>query len=68
MQKIDDYLQIRDAAQLVGVSAATLRNWERQGRLRAHRNPVNRYRLYRKQDLEKLLQEISRSADPARKA
>ena len=61
MQKIDDYLKIADAAALVGVSPSTLRNWERQGKLKAHRNPHNSYRLYRREDLEALLLEISHS-------
>ena len=62
MQKIDDYLKIKDAAALVGVSPSTLRNWETQGKLKAHRNPHNSYRLYKRQDLEALLLEISNSA------
>lgn len=61
MEKIDNYLKIRDAADLLGVSPSTLRNWERQGKLKAHRNPLNRYRLYRKKDLEALLKEINQS-------
>lgn len=59
MQKIDDYLKIKDAAALVGVSPSTLRNWEAQGKLKAHRNPHNGYRLYRREALESLLLEIS---------
>ena len=62
MQKIDDYLKIKDAAALVGVSPSTLRNWEKQGKLKAHRNPHNGYRLYRCEDLELLLEEIGNSA------
>ncbi|MEX0961360.1 MAG: helix-turn-helix domain-containing protein [Simkaniaceae bacterium] len=62
MQKIDDYLKIKDAAALVGVSPSTLRNWEREGKLRAHRNPHNGYRLYRREHLEALLEEIGKSA------
>ena len=62
MQKIDDYLKIKEAAALVGVSSSTLRNWEKQGKLKAHRNPHNSYRLYKKADLEALLLEISNSA------
>lgn len=62
MQKIDDYLKIKAAAYLVGVSASTLRNWERQGKLKAHRNPHNGYRLYRREDLEGLLLEIDESS------
>lgn len=56
--KIYDYLKIKDAATLVGVSPGTLRNWEREGKLKAHRNPNNGYRLYRREDLELLLKEI----------
>ena len=63
MQKIDDYLKIKDAAALVGVSPSTLRNWEKQGKLKAHRNPVNRYRLYKREGLEALLLMISSSTD-----
>ena len=62
MQKIDDYLKIKDAAAFVGVSPSTLRNWEKWGKLKAHRNPVNHYRLYRRKDLEELLHKISSSA------
>ena len=65
MQKIDDYLKIQAAADLVGVSASTLRNWERQGKLRTYRNPHNGYRLYRREDLESLLEEISNSTSDA---
>lgn len=65
MQKIDDYLKIKAAAEFVGVSASTLRNWEKQRKLKAHRNPYNSYRLYKRADLEVLLQNIeaSRASD-----
>lgn len=61
MEKISDYLKIKDAAQMLGVSAATLRNWERLGKLKAYRNPHNGYRLYKRYDLEVLLQHIENS-------
>ena len=59
MQKIDEYLKIKDAAAFLGVSPSTLRNWEKMGKLKAHRNPNNKYRLYMKIDLEKLLKNIA---------
>ena len=62
MQKIDKYLKIKDAASLLGVAPATLRNWEKLGKLKPHRNPSNRYRLYKIEDLEKFLKEIERSS------
>lgn len=49
------YLRVGDAARLVGVSRATLRNWDKTGKLRAVRHPMNGYRLYRRKDLESIL-------------
>jgi DNA (cytosine-5)-methyltransferase 1 len=61
MKKITEYLTIKEAAEFLGISPSTLRNWEKQGKLSTHRNPVNSYRLYRKEDLERLLKLISNS-------
>jgi len=58
--KLQDYLQIKAAAAFLGVSASTLRNWERSGKLVAHRHPINGYRLYRKSDLEAILAAITK--------
>lgn len=61
MDKITEYLTIKEAAEFLGISPSTLRNWEKQGKLSTHRNPVNSYRLYRKRDLEQLLKLILNS-------
>ena len=53
-----DFLQIRDAARILGVTEKTLRNWDRAGHLRAHRHPINGYRLYRVGDLHALLDRL----------
>jgi len=50
-----DYLTVREAAEFLGVSTATLRRWDAEGRLAAYRHPLNGYRLYRIADLRKLL-------------
>jgi len=56
------YLTIRQAADLIGVSTSTLRAWDRAGKLAAARNPMNRYRLYRREDIEALLARIEKTA------
>src|SRR5271157_216270 len=48
----DDYLTIAQAAAYVGVSAATLRRWDKDGKLTAVRRPGSQYRYYRIADLE----------------
>lgn len=55
---LQDYLTIKQAAKFLGVTAETLRNWDRKGKLIPYRNPLNRYRLYKLSDLEQLLIEI----------
>lgn len=53
-----DHLQIGEAASVLGVSEKTLRNWDRAGKLKAYRHPVNDYRLYRTSDVHRLLREL----------
>ena len=57
-ERLRDYLTVNQAADLLGVSASTLRNWDRQGKLSATRHPINKYRLYRREDLERLLNNV----------
>ena len=62
MQKrLDEYLTIKRAAEQLGVAPDTLRNWDRSGKLRAVRHPLNRYRLYRQEDLSALLDRAEKS-------
>jgi MerR family transcriptional regulator, copper efflux regulator len=60
MPKLRDYLRISDAADYLGVSPNTLRNWENAGKIMAHRHPVNHYRLFRREDLDALLKRVER--------
>lgn len=53
-----EYLRVRDAAKILGIHPDTLRRWEKTDQLRTYRHPVNRYRLYRRVDLEQLLQKV----------
>ena len=55
---MSDYLTVQEAAARLGVSASTLRNWDRDGKLKARRHPINGYRLYASDDLEKLLRRV----------
>lgn len=57
--KIQDYMQIKAAAAFLGVTPTTLRNWEKKGKLSSHRHPLNKYRLYKRQDLEEFLHLIA---------
>lgn len=57
------FLKVKQASRLLGVSVSTFRNWDRQGKLRPVRNPMNGYRLYQRDDLEKILEALVLSRD-----
>jgi len=60
MPNLHDFITVGAAADMIGVSPATLRNWDRSGKLKAARNPMNRYRLYQREDIEALLARIQK--------
>jgi excisionase family DNA binding protein len=51
-------MKIKEASDFLGVTPNTLRNWEKEKKIKTYRNPQNRYRLYKKEDLEQLLSNI----------
>ncbi len=52
------YITIKQASKILGVSPLTLRNWDNNGKLKAYRHPMNNYRVYKVEDLERVIQEI----------
>ncbi len=61
-------ITIRKAAEILGVTPLTLRNWDNSGKFPASRHPINNYRVYKVSDIEKLLMEIevSRGMKPTK--
>ncbi len=56
------YITIKQASKILGVSPLTLRNWDKNGKLKANRHPMNNYRVYKIEDLEKVIREIETNA------
>ena len=51
-----DYYSLSEAAEVLGKSKETLRRWDRDGKLDAIREPVSNYRVYRKEDINSLIE------------
>lgn len=51
-----EYLKVNEAAAYLGVSTWTLRNWDKSGKLKPMRHPMNGYRIYKQEDLDAILQ------------
>lgn len=55
------YLTINKAAKLLHVTPLTLRNWDKNGKLKAYRHPSNNYRVYRLDQIEAFLRRLEGS-------
>ncbi len=53
-------ITIQDAAKILGVNPETLRRWDRKGKFKAKRHPINGYRLYDSNDIKTLLKKIQK--------
>lgn len=67
VQKLDQYVKIAEAARFLGVSQNTLRAWAAEGKLPVRINPANKYRLFRREDLEQFLRQVEQSLRPPKK-
>ena len=58
MPNMGVFLTVKEAAELIGVSPSTIRNWDRTGKVKAIRHPVNNYRLYNRNELLSIFERI----------
>ncbi len=61
MLRTQGYVRVKEAAKLLGVSPNTVRAWGAAGKITEHRHPTNRYRLYKRADLEHINAQIEHS-------
>jgi DNA (cytosine-5)-methyltransferase 1 len=55
----NEYLLVTEAADLLGVSPNTIRNWGRDGKIAEYRHPVNNYRLFSRSELERIRKKLN---------
>jgi excisionase family DNA binding protein len=54
------YLTVKEVAKIFGVTPLTVRNWDKSGKLKALRHPINNYRIYKIEDVENFLKKLNR--------
>jgi MerR family transcriptional regulator, copper efflux regulator len=59
MDSFRDYFTIKEASKLLGVCQATLRRWDKLGKLKAIRHPINGYRLYNKGAIKGIIRQAT---------
>ena len=58
MGRLDEYMTVKEAAAYLGVCANTVRSWGASGKIKERRHPANGYRLFKKSDLDHLVEQI----------
>ena len=67
VENLREFLRISEAAEYLGVSPNTLRNWENARKIAAHRHPVNGYRLFKQDELDALLSQLQEPRKTSKK-
>jgi site-specific DNA-methyltransferase (adenine-specific) len=57
------YLSVSQAAEIIGVSTETLRRWDKSGKFKSTRNPINNYRVYSEDQVNSLVEEMQLEMD-----
>ena len=58
MKKLNEYLTPRAAAEKLGVHELTIRRWVREGKIKAHKHPVNGRNILDPDEIEEMLRKI----------
>ena len=56
---MENYLTISQVAKLVGVNPQTIRRWDKTGKFVSSRHPINNYRVYFHEQVERLWDELN---------
>ena len=62
------FLTVKEVAGMLGVTPLTVRNWDKKSKLMAYRNPINNYRVYKREDIEVFLRQIGMSRGKSSKS
>ena len=53
-----EFITIKEASEILGVSKDTLRRWDKAGKLKTRRHPMNNFRIYDPAEVEALRKAI----------
>lgn len=53
-------LTVKEAANILDVNPETLRRWDKAGKFKAKRHPINNYRVYHTEQIDSLQEKITK--------
>ena len=54
-----DYYSLNEVSEILGKSKETLRRWDRDGKFIAVREPISKYRIYKQEQINSILEQLS---------
>ncbi len=63
MLKDEGFVRVKEAAEILGVCPNTIRAWGAEVKLTEYRHPLNNYRLFKRDELERVLRKLEESAE-----
>ena len=58
MNSKKEFITIKEAAEILSISRDTLRRWDKAGKLKTKRHPMNNFRIYNPDEVESLRKAI----------
>ena len=55
---MEKFINIGEAAKRIGISTETLRRWDKSGKFKSTRHPINNYRVYNEASVDSLVAEL----------
>lgn len=55
---MDKFLNVGDVAKLLNVSTETLRRWDKSGKFKSLRHPINNYRVYQESEVFSMVEDL----------
>lgn len=65
---MNEFLSISETAKLLNKSTKTLRRWDEEGKLKAVREPISNYRVYRKSEVESMFMQFINGSEQKNKS
>jgi len=65
VHKLREYMNDAESAEMIWVSAGTVRTWAADDKIPMHRNPVNGYRLFKRAALLRFFDQIEKQVLPS---
>lgn len=60
----EEFVLVKEAAEMLGVCPNTIRAWGDSGKIVEYRHPINAYRMFKRTDINRLIEQMREPTQP----